>query len=74
MDVYLRAKFQDSSIIPTSFRNGVILPPPLPSTSKRTLKSPPSLRLKSTLPEIFLKNIDFIIIIISLSLFWKNFT
>ena len=36
--VYLRAKFQFSSIILTSFRQGVILPPPPPQNEP--LKSP----------------------------------
>ena len=41
MGVYLRAKFEASSIILTSLRQGVILPPPLPTTtSKRTPKKP----------------------------------
>ena len=39
MGVYLRAKFEVSSIILTSFRQGVILSP-LPPTSKRTPKKP----------------------------------
>ena len=43
MDVYLRAKFEVSSIILTSFRQGVILPP----TSKRTPKKPTQIRVKS---------------------------
>ena len=42
MDVYLRAKFEVSNIILTSFRQEVILPPPPPPppTSKRTCKKP----------------------------------
>ena len=43
MCVYLCIKFQGCSIILTSFRQGVILPP-FPPTSK--LKSPPRLGLK----------------------------
>ena len=42
MGVYLRAKFEVSSMILTSFRQRVILPPPPPPTPQnRTLKSPP---------------------------------
>ena len=44
MCVYLTAKFQVSSIIPTSFRQGVILPPS--PTSKRTPKKPTQFRIK----------------------------
>ena len=43
MCVYLRTKFQVSSIILKSFRHGVILsltPPPSPPTAKGTLKKP----------------------------------
>ena len=40
MDVYLRAKFQVSSIILTSFRRGVILPLPPPPSQNEPLKSP----------------------------------
>ena len=43
--VYLRAKFEVSSIILTRFRQGVILPRP-PSTSKRTPKKPTQIRVK----------------------------
>ena len=46
MGVYLRAKFEVSSMILTSFRpggGGVILPPS--PTSKRTPKNPPRLDL-----------------------------
>ena len=42
MSVYLRAKFQVSSITLMSFRLGVILPP----TSKRTPKKPTQIRVK----------------------------
>ena len=49
MDVYLRAKFEVSSVILTSFRQvgggGGKLPPPL-STSKRTPKKPTEIRVK----------------------------
>ena len=50
MSVYLRAKFEVSSIILTRFRMGVILPPPPlhPSpffTSKRTPKKPTQIRV-----------------------------
>ena len=43
MGVYLRAKFEVSSIILTGFRQGVILPPTPPQNEP--LKSPPRLRL-----------------------------
>ena len=42
--MYLRTKFQVSSIILTSFRKGVILPPP-PPLQNRPIKSPPRLGL-----------------------------
>ena len=46
MDVYLRAKFEVSSIILTSFRQVVILPPPPPPPPQNeTIKSPPRLGL-----------------------------
>ena len=45
MGVYLRAKFEVSSIILTSFRQGVILPPH--STSKRTPKKSTQIRVKT---------------------------
>ena len=51
MSVYLRAKFEVSSIILTWFRMGVILPPPPPLhpspffTSKRTPKKPTQIRV-----------------------------
>ena len=47
MAVYLRAKIEVSSIILTSFRQGVILPPPPPPTQNELLKIPPTLGLKS---------------------------
>ena len=43
MDVYLRAKFEVSSIILTIFRQGVILRPSQPQNEP--LKSPPRLGL-----------------------------
>ena len=46
--VYLRAKFEISSIILTSFRQGVILPPPSP-TSKRTPKKTTQIRVNGDL-------------------------
>ena len=45
MCVYLRTKFHVSSIIPTSFREGVILP----NTAKQTHKNPTQIRAKRTL-------------------------
>ena len=45
MGVYLRAKFEVSSIILTGFRQGVILTPPPPQNEP--LKSPPRLGLSS---------------------------
>ena len=42
MCIYLRAKFQVSSIIPTSFRQWVVSP----YTSKRTPKKPTQIRVK----------------------------
>ena len=44
MSVYLRAKFEVSSIILTGFRQGVILPP-LPPPQNEPLRSPPRLGL-----------------------------
>ena len=49
MGVYLRAKFEVSSIILTGFRQGGILPPPHTHThtpQNEPLKSPPRLGLK----------------------------
>ena len=43
MGAYLRAKFEVFSIILTSFRQGVILPPP--HTSKQTPKNPYQIRV-----------------------------
>ena len=48
MGVYLHAKLEVSSIILTSFRQGVILPPP-PTPQIEPLKSTPRLGLKLTL-------------------------
>ena len=45
MDVYVRAKFEISSIILTGFSQGVILPPP-PIPQNKPLKSPPRLGLR----------------------------
>ena len=45
MGVYLRAKFEVSSIILAGFRQGVILPPPPPQNEP--LKSPPRLGLRN---------------------------
>ena len=44
MDVYLRAKFEVSSIILTSFRRDSFTTP-LPPTSKRTPKKPTQIRV-----------------------------
>ena len=46
MGVYLRTKFQVSSLILTSFRQGVILPSP--SSENKPLKSPPGLVLRKS--------------------------
>ena len=46
--VYLCTKFQASSIIITSFKQGVILPPPTHHTSKQTLKKPTQIRVNSS--------------------------
>ena len=51
MGVYLQAKFQVSSIILPSFRQGGgggILPPP-PFTSKQTTKKPTQIKVKALL-------------------------
>ena len=45
MGVYLRAKFEVSSVILTSFRQGVI-PPHTPPISKRTPKKATEIRVK----------------------------
>ena len=47
MGVYIRAKFEVSSMILTSFRQGVILSPP---PQNEPLKSPPRLGLKDNFP------------------------
>ena len=44
--VYLRTEFQGSSIILMSFRKGVILPPPLPTTAKHTPQKSTQIRIK----------------------------
>ena len=53
MGVYLRAKFEVSSIILTCFRQGVGVnftpPPPLTSPQSEPLKSPPRLGLRNGL-------------------------
>ena len=46
MCVYVRAKFEVSSIILTSFRQGVILPPPLPPQNANPPKNPTQIRVK----------------------------
>ena len=45
MCVYLRTKFQVSSIIVMSFRQGVILPPQPHPTAKQTPKKPTQIRV-----------------------------
>ena len=45
MYFYLSTKFEVSSVILASFRQGVILPPPLPTPQNEPLKSPPRLGL-----------------------------
>ena len=45
MFVYVRAKFQVSSIILTSFRRGSFTTPPPPPPQSKPLKSPPRSRL-----------------------------
>ena len=55
MGLYLRAKCQVSSLILTSFREGVILPSTPTPTSKRTPKNPTQIRVKNlTLKSVFL--------------------
>ena len=49
MGLYLREKFQVSSIILTSFRQGVILPPPPPPLKKE----PTQIRVSSKLRTYF---------------------
>ena len=56
MSVYLRAKFEVSSIILTSFRHGGIVPPP---PQNEPLKSPPRLGLKFKEIEHFIQYIKF---------------
>ena len=60
MGVYLHAKFEDSSIILTSFRQGgnfTPLPPPPPPPQNKPLKSPPKLGLKG-MSRLFRSNAD----------------
>ena len=46
MSVYLRAKFEVSSIILTSFRQGGVILPPPPPTSKLIPKRSTQIRVK----------------------------
>ena len=46
MNVYLRAKFQVSSVTLTSFRQGGVILPPYPPPQNKTLKSSPGLGLR----------------------------
>ena len=46
MGVYLRAKFDVSSMILTSFRQGGSFTPPPPPTSKGTPENPAQIRIK----------------------------
>ena len=57
MCVYLHGKFEVSSIIPTSFRQGVNLPPPPPQN--KPLKSLPRLGLTKSIETIKLYNRSF---------------
>ena len=81
--MYLRTKFQGSSIILTSFRQGVILPEPLPPPNE-SLKSPPRLRLKDTIEILWYrgqrKNLHQFfqfkgncMNVVSLLIFWRYF-
>ena len=55
MGLYMRAKCQVSSLIRTSFRQGVILPSTPTPTSKQTPKNPGQIRVKNlTLKSVFL--------------------
>ena len=55
MGLYVRAKCQVSSLIWTSFRQGVILPSTPTPTSKQTPKNPAQIRVKNlTLKSVFL--------------------
>ena len=64
MYLYLRNKCQVSSIILTSFRQGVILillkppPPPLPPPQNETLKSPRRLGLNIKVTQIRVSRAD----------------
>ena len=62
MVVYLRAKFEVSSIILTCFRQGVILPTP-PSPQNEPLKNPPRLGLNGVL---FIQEIPKELILLSM--------
>ena len=66
MSVYLRAKFEASSIILPSFRRGVILAPLPPQNEP--LKSPPRLGLKSS--NYVTRNIIFLSL--KQDIFFKN--
>ena len=67
MGLYLRAKFQVSSIILTSFRQGVILPPspPPPPPQNKPHKKPTQLRDNVQHPNKYLKS--------KLSVKWSSF-
>ena len=54
MSVYLRAKFEVSSILLTSFRQGLILPPP--THLKTNPKKPTQIRVKGDQKEFVKKN------------------
>ena len=55
MGLYMPAKCQVSSLIRTSFRQGVILPSTPTPTSKQTPKNPAQIRVKNlTLKSVFL--------------------
>ena len=68
MGMYLRAKFNVSSIILTSFRRGVILPPS--PTSKRTPKKPTQIRVNFVYNKVgrinFSGELDVLVITIEL--------
>ena len=60
MNVYLRAKFQVSSISLTSFRQGGnFTPPPFPTPQNKTLKRPPRLELRRGLSHL-IKSLSFV--------------
>ena len=68
MDVYLRAKFEVSSIILTSFRGrggGEFYHPPPPPTSKQTPKKPSQIRVKAHFrTNVFLELTKFLSIVL----------